>query len=126
MDNEELANAIQNGVKIDEANKEAFSNMISNFADGQKSDFTIADVQLRQCWGPWKKRGKEGNQGGFDVAYQMATAGFGSVTIVLKNDGTIYCDNEGMSRKFVKEVLCKLVDKMKFQSEKDGDYSKNH
>lgn len=40
--------------------------------------------------------------------------GFGHLSFKNK-DGKIHCSSEGMSREFVKEVLCKLVDEAIFE-----------
>ena len=45
----------------------------------------------------------------FALCWQTASAGFGEVTFQRDGD-RIVCDNEAMSRAFLKEVLCKLVD----------------
>ena len=45
------------------------------------------------------------------VAFQwsMKGIGFGSVGFYTK-DGKVHCDNEMMSKQFVKEILCNMVD----------------
>lgn len=48
-------------------------------------------------------------EGLIDVGWGVHRLGFGHISFNNK-DGKIYCSSEGMSREFVKEVLCKLVD----------------
>ena len=46
---------------------------------------------------------------GFD--WSAKGIGFGQIYFYLdKTDGHIHCDNEYMSRKFLKETLCKMID----------------
>lgn len=45
----------------------------------------------------------------FDLAWTTKSAGFGHTTFYTKK-GKLYCDNETMSKDFVKTVMCKLVD----------------
>ena len=44
--------------------------------------------------------------------------GFGEVVFYTDDDGNLKCDNEGMSREFIKEVLCDLVDNATLDFEK--------
>ncbi len=44
--------------------------------------------------------------------------GFGQVLFYTK-DGTLHCDNECMSKEFIKERLCKMVDDCKITEEWD-------
>jgi len=43
--------------------------------------------------------------------------GFGSISF-YEMDGTLYCDNECMSKEFIKERLCKMVDNSTFEDDK--------
>jgi len=63
-------------------------------------DFTIVDVCITEDY-------KEGQ---IDIDWITVSAGFGHLSFCNK-DGKIVCNNEGMSRDFVKQVLIKLVDK---------------
>lgn len=45
----------------------------------------------------------------FNLAWTTKSAGFGNTTFYTKK-GKLYCDNEAMSKDFVKTVMCKLVD----------------
>lgn len=49
----------------------------------------------------------------FDLAWTTKSAGFGHTTFYNKK-GKLYCDNETMSKDFVKAVMCKLVDEAVF------------
>lgn len=46
---------------------------------------------------------------GFEVKWRAEGFGFGLLTFNLKN-GRLICDNEGMSREFIKRVLNYIVD----------------
>lgn len=41
--------------------------------------------------------------------------GFGSFTFYIGDDGYVHCDNEIMSRQFIKDMLCKMVDNAVFE-----------
>lgn len=60
-------------------------------------------------WGarPFGKKQEQNN--GFIVAWGRKNWGFGEFTFAMK-DGKIVCDNECMSKQFIKDVLCALVD----------------
>src|SRR5271166_690600 len=46
---------------------------------------------------------------GFD--WSSKSIGFGQMYFYVdKADGYVHCDNEGMGREFLKEMLCKMVD----------------
>ena len=66
-------------------------------------DFTITNVKLH-CAG--KNRHSDGS---FLVQWETVSAGFGTTTFYIKK-GKVHCDNETMSRNFLKTVLNKLVD----------------
>lgn len=66
-----------------------------------------------KAWSPWlkEKDGKTiGNKGGFKIAWSKPGIGFGELAFVTKNDDALECDSEGMSLKFIKEVLMALAD----------------
>lgn len=77
---------------------------------GDDADFTVVDVEPK-FWGAWEKDGR-GNKGGMEIAWTTVSAGFGSLTIYIDNDGKLRADTEGMSKKFCKEVLVKLIDSL--------------
>ena len=54
-------------------------------------------------------------EGDIDLAW-IAPVGIGHLAFKVE-DGKIICTNEGMSRKFVKAVLNKLVDKFIMENE---------
>lgn len=45
----------------------------------------------------------------FTVTWAMKDVGVGTFSFWEK-DGKVYCDNEGMSKEFIKKVLCEMVD----------------
>ena len=51
---------------------------------------------------------------GLEVSWSKPGVGFGTVTFIVRNNGTLECDSEAMSKKFVKEVMSALVDKAEF------------
>lgn len=51
------------------------------------------------------------------VEWSRSGVGFGSVTF-YKRDGKLYCDNECMSREFVRKVMTDLVDSAEFIDER--------
>lgn len=69
-------------------------------------DFTIKSVKLIGA--------NELEDGlAFDLAWTTESAGFGHTTFYNKK-GKLYCDNETMSKDFVKAVMCKFVDEAVF------------
>lgn len=85
---------------------------------------------LGEIWGPWKPskmwkfkrwllrtvfrkktRDCTGNRGGFTVTWGIKQFGFGELTVVIKNDGTLLMDPEMSSGgvRFAQEVLKELV-----------------
>jgi hypothetical protein len=68
-------------------------------ANGEALDSTITDIELKI------------EKNFFSIEYSMKSAGFGSVSVWLK-DGKIKCDNECMGKNFIKSVFNKLVDEM--------------
>lgn len=71
----------------------------------KKSDFELTHVELYSAF-----FGCDTN--GFDIAWETKRAGFGHVCFTMTKDGLV-CENEMMSRAFIKRVLCKLVDDAK-------------
>ena len=64
-----------------------------------KSDFTVTKVWLTEDY----------REGLIDIGWATKLAGFGHLSF-RNEDGKIHCSSETMSRVFVKNVLCKLVD----------------
>jgi hypothetical protein len=60
------------------------------------------------------------NYGGFVIRWGTKSAGFGEISIAKDKDGILRCDNERMSREFVKSVLACLVDSCKFYDEEEN------
>lgn len=58
-------------------------------------DFTVTESWIRG--------------GALCVAWSTVSAGFGEINIFVKDD-KLMIENEGMSKDFIKQVLCKLVD----------------
>ena len=75
-----------------------------NIRSDGKADFTVVSSILTDTWASWEK-----NQGGIEISWATVSAGFGTLTITLTNDDKVKADTEGMSKKFCKEVVAKLV-----------------
>lgn len=78
---------------------------------GTKPDFTVTRAVLESAWGD-----TDGSRGVM-IAWETKSAGFGTVTLHMDKDGTLTCDNEAMSVRFVKEVFAKLIDGAKLQDD---------
>ena len=52
------------------------------------------------------------------INWSVKKVGFGEIRFWEK-DGKIICDNEGMSKEFIKKILNSLVDKSEFWSDRD-------
>lgn len=76
----------------------------------------LAYCKLGVAWGP-----NERNKGGFIIQYGANGFGFGTVTFVIKEDGSLYCDNELLDRKTIKYILSNLVDRAEFQDGKEDE-----
>lgn len=59
----------------------------------------------------------EGERGGFTVQWQ-SSKGFGELTVVMKDDGSIVIDNEGDSRKALAELLVALLEQGRLVDER--------
>ena len=70
--------------------------------------FDVVKAKVISFWGPYQEM-DAGNQGGMCIAWQTRSAGFGSLTLCIDNDGKLHVDNEGMSQQFCLEVLAKLL-----------------
>lgn len=57
---------------------------------------------------------REGKSQVFGIQWSSSKIGFGTVTIEVK-DGRVHIDSEAMSKEFVKDLLCKMVDKSEFK-----------
>ena len=60
----------------------------------KKPDFTLVSVELDGEGEDW-----------LNLAWETRSAGFGLTTFSEADDGSLTCDNETMSRKFVRDVL---------------------
>ena len=69
-----------------------------------KPDFTVVKATVESFWGK-----NERNDGGMVVSWQTVSAGFGELTVYMK-DGQLRAETECMSKQFCKEVLNKLFD----------------
>jgi hypothetical protein len=50
---------------------------------------------------------------GISIAWAAKGTGFGNISITEFTTGEVLIDTENMSKEFVKEVLCALIDKAK-------------
>lgn len=73
-------------------------NMLQAKAEGRPSDYTVTAASLR-----------EAGENYFIIAWETVSAGFGELSFYRK-EGKLQVDNEGMSARFCKEVLARLVD----------------
>jgi hypothetical protein len=73
-------------------------NMLQAKADGRPPDYTVTAATLRETGDNF-----------FIIAWETVSAGFGELTFYQK-EGKLQVDNEGMTARFCKEVLAKLVD----------------
>jgi len=49
------------------------------------------------------------NQGPITISWTAKDVGWGQFTFTQQDD-QIYCSNEGMSKDFIKKVLCDMID----------------
>lgn len=54
----------------------------------------------------------------FQIQWSKPGVGFGQFEF-YENNGVIYCDNETMSRDFIKTILCDMVDRSILDSESE-------
>jgi len=94
-----------------------------NPIDTRKHQWSPQDFEyckITSIWGPFKN-----NQGGFNLSWGVKGIGFGEITFYLKDgkidpntaewsDGKIMCDNEGMSKDFIKAALEKFLESVQF------------
>ena len=73
-----------------------------------KLDFTITRVTIG-CWGQCDL-----NDGGFVLSWGTKSAGFGECTFYLQ-DGKMKCQNECMSKEFVKTLFDFLLEHTEFE-----------
>lgn len=78
---------------------------------GPDADYTVVKVEAK-FWGKWQKDDR-GNLGGMEICWQTESAGFGSLTVFIDNDGTLKAHTEGMGPEFCKSVLAKLAESWK-------------
>lgn len=105
-----IVSAITAGrVRVEKGHEKALKNFEDALAGKKKFDHKLVEVKITSAWGPNKLC-----DGGFDVAWSTISAGWGSFTFYKRKNGQWICDNEAMSRKFLKTVLCKLADEVEF------------
>lgn len=46
----------------------------------------------------------------FTIIWQEPNVGFGQLQFYMGDDGTLRCSNELMSKQFIKQMLCHMVD----------------
>lgn len=68
------------------------------------SDINVTDVAIPQI---------------LYVQWSAENIGFGELYFAQDEDGTIHCDNEYMSKEFIKAVLCEMVDRCVLEDVKD-------
>ena len=105
---QKLIDAAKNGIVLSDEGKEYFAR--AGVINGKNPDFTIVSVKP-QFWGQYRN-GDFGNQGGVELRWQSVSAGWGSLTIYVGDDGKLHADTEAMGPNFCKSVLAKLVDDM--------------
>jgi hypothetical protein len=67
-------------------------------------------VKLDRVWGPWKRRGGAGNNGGFALIWGAEKVGFGEITFCFEKDGRVVCDTECMGgEKWAKAILAEFL-----------------
>lgn len=78
--------------------------------------FAVVATPLK-CWGPHRhvKDPTRGNQGGFGISWRTKAAGFGHTTIWIEDDGRLMCDDEGMGREFIVDVLKHLANQLEIR-----------
>lgn len=89
---EQIKQAIQEG-RVEWDNEEAIDRLCL-----KNPDFTVVEVKVTGIAASC-----------FRIAWATESAGFGSVTFYL-DEGNLHCDNEAMSRRFLKDVMSKLID----------------
>ena len=110
-DKNKIVNLLKEG-KVEVANQHltALESCFDVLKEGKKPDFTVTSAKL-DCAGIDEG---EGRGPWFVITWSTVSGGFGETTFFFKNE-KLCCDSESMSKKFVKDVLCKLVDDAKFE-----------
>lgn len=72
-------------------------------------DFTITDVKITDVW-----EDRASQRSGFSFFWATESAGFGYLTFIRTGD-EILCDNECMSREFIKTVFDFFVDRVELR-----------
>jgi hypothetical protein len=105
---QKIIRALEAGrVVIDPSAAEAIGRL-----DRDNPDFTITSTAL-ECWGPWHEDDR-GNDGGFEIKWETRSAGCGRLVVCLE-DGRLVCQNEGMGRRFIREVFEHLIGQMELE-----------
>ena len=76
-----------------------------------KLDFTITRVNV-EFWGKHER-----NDGGVVLSWGTANAGFGECTFYLQ-DGKMQCQNECMSKEFIKTLFDFMLENTEFEDNK--------
>lgn len=97
-DREKLRAAAKNGVEIEPQNQQPLVDFWQGLKEEKTPDWTLTGVQL-EC-----------GEHGFCVCWQTVSAGFGTFDFYFGKDSKVHCDNERLSKDFIKKTLCKLVD----------------
>jgi hypothetical protein len=103
----QATNAIRRAISagrvfVDKKNANEMRALDKRMRSRRKPDFSLTRVSL-------KLHGKA-----VSVEWGTKTAGWGEFVFYPGKDGKPRCDNEIMSRAFLKEVLCKLADEIPF------------
>lgn len=86
-------------VFVEEKNVSAARGLDKALREGKSSDFSLSKVELVIPQGM-----------GFKIDWSTKSAGWGQFSFY--GSSNVRCDNQGMSRKFLKEVLCKLAEEI--------------
>lgn len=101
----------ESGLALD-ASPECVANMAVLKGAGAKPDFTVTRVYLKATWEANDIPGDiaQGNRG-FILGWETVSAGFGELTVWSCPEGN-FCETEGMSKRFVREVLAKFAESL--------------
>jgi len=114
--------AIRKACLADSENAKAMKALEEDLAGRRRPDSALTKVEVGSCWGKWrspspcKDGSTAGNDGGFDIQWETRSCGFGRLTFYIKK-GRLFCDNQRMSRKFIKKALCRLADEVELEDE---------
>jgi hypothetical protein len=69
----------------------------------------FVSISIEEPWTKWR-RGKKGNNGGFNIHWGAKGVGFGEITFFLDKENKIHCRSECMGKVFVRQALATMVD----------------